>query len=97
MTERQQEILEIKLVERPLKLDDSVYYIFTGLQRSCKLYMFYQYIQGLIKSGKASIEDILYVNFEDERLFSKKAEEINLFFECNRVYLSTFLTADSHY
>ena len=82
ITERQQEILGINLVERPLELEDSLNYIFIGLRRAGKSYLLYQHIQGLIKTGKASIEDILYINFEDERLSSVKAEELNVFLEC---------------
>ena len=74
IAERQQEILGVKLVERPLELEDSANYIFIGLRRAGKSYLLYQHIQGLIKAGKASIEDILYINFEDERLLSIKAE-----------------------
>ena len=84
IVERQQEISDIKLVERPLELEDSVNYIFTGLRRAGKSYMMYQHIQGLIKAGKASIEDILYINFEDERLCLMKVDELNLFLECYR-------------
>ena len=84
ISERQREILDVNLVERPLELEDSVNYIFIGLRRAGKSYLLYQHIQGLINSQKASIEDILYINFEDERLFSIKAEELNLFLECYR-------------
>ena len=84
IAERQQEIPEIKLVERPLELEDSLNYIFIGLRRAGKSYMLYQHIQGLIKEGKATIEDILYINFEDERLSSVNAEELDMFLECYR-------------
>jgi len=84
IVEKQQEILNVKLIERFLDLEDSINYIFIGLRRAGKSYLLYQHIQGLIKSKKASIEDILYINFEDERLFSVKVEELNLFLECYR-------------
>ena len=84
IAERQQEIIDIKLIERPLELEDSANYIFIGLRRAGKSYMLYQHIQGLIKEKKASIEDILYINFEDERLSSMKADMLNLFLECYR-------------
>ena len=84
ISEKQQDILDIRLIERPLELEDSANYIFIGLRRAGKSYLLYQHIQGLIKTGKASIEDILYINFEDERLFSMKAEELNLFLDCYR-------------
>lgn len=80
--EKQNEISSIELIERPLELETNGNYIFVGLRRAGKSYYLYQHIQGLIQSGKAKIEDILYVNFEDERISSIKAEELNLFLEC---------------
>ena len=84
IAEKQQEVLNVKLIERPLELEDSINYIFIGMRRAGKSYLLYQHIQGLIKAKKASIEDILYVNFEDERLFSIKTEDLNLILECYR-------------
>ena len=82
IVERQEEIRNIDLVERPLDLEDGVNYVLVGIRRAGKSYLLYQHIQYLIKSGKASIEDILYVNFEDERFSCLKADELNLFLEC---------------
>jgi len=82
IAEKQKEIMGIELVERPLELEATGNYIFVGLRRAGKSYLMYQHIHSLIKSGQASIEDILYINFEDERISSIKAEELHLFLEC---------------
>ena len=79
--EKQNEILNIELVERPLQLEETANYVFVGLRRAGKSYLLYQHIQKLIKTKQASIEDILYINFEDERISSVKVEELNLFIE----------------
>ena len=79
--EKQNEILNIELVERPLQLEETANYVFVGLRRAGKSYLLYQHIQTLIKTKQASIEDILYINFEDERISSVKVEELNLFIE----------------
>jgi uncharacterized protein len=79
--EKQNEILNIELVERPLELEETANYVFVGLRRAGKSYLLYQHIQTLIKTKQASIEDILYINFEDERISSVKVEELNLFIE----------------
>lgn len=79
--EKQQEIKEVKLIERPIVLEDSCNYIFVGLRRAGKSYLMYQHIQGLIRDNKARIEDILYINFEDERISNIRVEELNLFLE----------------
>ncbi len=42
----------------------------------------YQDIQNLVKSGKATLEDCLYINFEDERISSIEASELGLLLEC---------------
>lgn len=80
--EKQNEIPSIELIERPIELEDTCNYVFVGLRRAGKSYLLFQHIHKLIKSGEASIKDILYINFEDERVSSMKAEELGLFIEC---------------
>ncbi len=82
IAEKQREIRNIELIKRPLNLEDTVNYVFVGIRRAGKSYLLYQHMQHLIKTGQASIEDILYINFEDERLSSIKVGELNLFLEC---------------
>ena len=82
--EKQAEIQALKLINRHIDLEDSVNYIFVGLRRAGKSYLLYQQIKSLIDQKKATIENILYVNFEDERLTSIKAENLNIFLECYR-------------
>ncbi|MDR0865762.1 MAG: ATP-binding protein [Candidatus Symbiothrix sp.] len=78
IAEKQSEIVATKLVRRPLNLESAANYVFVGPRRAGKSYLMYQYIQELVRSGQASIENILYVNFEDERIASIKAEELGL-------------------
>jgi len=80
--EKQEEIRQIELIERPLFLEDTVNYVFVGIRRAGKSFLLYQHIQQLIRARQASIEDILYVNFEDERISMLKAEELHLFLDC---------------
>ncbi len=82
IAEKQNEILGIELIERPLELEAVGNYVFVGLRRAGKSYLLYQHIHSLIKTGQASIDNILYINFEDERISSIKADELNLFLEC---------------
>ena len=42
----------------------------------------YQDIQNLVRLGKVTFEDCLYVNFEDERISSIEASELGLLLEC---------------
>ena len=82
IVEKQEEVRSVELVERPMDLEDTINYVFVGVRRSGKSYLLYQHIQNLIKAGHTCIEDILYINFEDERISSVKPEELNLFLEC---------------
>jgi len=84
ITAKQREILSIELIERRLDIEKSMNYVFVGLRRAGKSYMLYQHIQSLIKTGQASIEDILFVSFEDERLDGLKARELGIFLEAYR-------------
>ena len=78
IAEKQQEIASVELVKRPVELEPAANYVFIGLRRAGKSYMMYQIIQELIKSKKITIEEVLYINFEDERIASIKAEDLGL-------------------
>jgi len=78
IAEKQSEIPDIELIKRPVVLEPTANYVFIGLRRAGKSYLMYQHIQDLIHSGQASATDILYINFEDERIASIKSEELGL-------------------
>ena len=78
IAEKQSEIPDIKLIKRFTNVEPTANYVFIGLRRAGKSYLMYQYIQDLIHSGQASATDILYINFEDERIASIKSEELGL-------------------
>ena len=78
IAEKQAEISMIELVKRPIDLEPAANYVFVGLRRAGKSYQMYQHIQDLIYSKQISIEEVLYVNFEDERIASIKAEALGL-------------------
>lgn len=79
--EKQQEIPQMELMPRKLELEDTCNYVFVGLRRAGKSYLIFQHIQSLLAEGKTQIEDILYINFEDERIASIRSEELNLILE----------------
>ncbi len=81
ITEKQREIAKTVLIKRPLLLESSANYVFVGLRRAGKSYLMYQLIQEFIRSGEKTIEDILYINFEDERIAPIKAEELEFILE----------------
>ncbi|MCD8268649.1 MAG: ATP-binding protein [Parabacteroides sp.] len=82
IAERQREISNIQLVKRPIYFEEQANYVLAGIRRAGKSYQMYQDIQNLIESGKATIEDCLYINFEDERISSISSSELGLLLEC---------------
>lgn len=81
--EAQEIIPKIDLIERDIVLEDNGSYVFVGVRQAGKSYMLYQRMQQLLKSGH-SIEEIVYINFDDERIFGSKAEELDLILQAHR-------------
>lgn len=79
--EKQREIPQMELMRRKIEFEDTCNYVFVGLRRSGKSYLMFQHIQSLLERGLAQIEDILYINFEDERIALIQAEELGLILE----------------
>ena len=67
-----------KLVHRDFLFGDKSNYILVGIRRAGKSYLLYQDIQTRLNKGELSAQDILYINFEDERLSPLKAEELGI-------------------
>ncbi len=78
IAEKQQQIGKTKLLQRAVHFDEHSCYVLVGIRRSGKSYTLYQDMQAKLSAGKATIEDFLYINFEDERLASIKSEELGL-------------------
>lgn len=76
--EKQNAIPNYELIHRNMEFGDNSNYVLIGLRRAGKSYMLYQDIQDRISNGKIAVENILYINFEDERLLSLKAEELGI-------------------
>jgi len=74
--EKQQEIEQLELLSRANLFEEVTSYVLIGIRRAGKSYTLYQDIQRHVASGKNRIQDVLYVNFEDERIASIKSEEL---------------------
>lgn len=77
ISENQEYIGSIPLVECPLDLEDHGNYVFVGVRQTGKSYLLYQRVQQLLAEGKL-LEDIVYVNFDDERLQGMAATDFDL-------------------
>jgi len=74
--ENQRLVSRVSLVDRLITLEKNANYVFLGVRRAGKSYLLYQIIQSLLKEGRGEIRDILFINFEDERLCDTKAQEL---------------------
>ena len=75
--EGQEYIPEIELYRRPIEFEKRGNYVFVGVRQCGKSYMLYQRIQQLLHEGH-DIKEMVYINFDDERLQLMKAEELDL-------------------
>ena len=82
--EKQTEIASVEIIKRKVDLEQALNYVFVGLRRAGKTYLMYQHIQNLIDSKQISMEQVLYINFEDERISTIKAEELGLLLESHK-------------
>ncbi len=76
--EKQAAIPNYQLTHRDFLFGKKSNYILVGLRRAGKSYLLYQDIQDRIASGEISVQDVLFINFEDERLSALKAEELGV-------------------
>lgn len=77
ISENQEYIGSIPLVERPLTLEEHGNYVFVGVRQAGKSYLLFQRMQQIMKTG-TDVEDIVYVNFDDERLKEMTAMDFDL-------------------
>ena len=82
ITERHREVRERQLVERPQMFERKMNYVLVGIRRAGKSCLMVQDMQQRVRSGEISVEDCLYVNFEDERIRYMPATELGLILDC---------------
>lgn len=75
--EGQEFVNEVSLHERPFFFEENGNYVFVGIRQAGKSYLLYQRIQQLIRAGHA-LEEMVYINFDDERLRLMKADDFDL-------------------
>jgi predicted AAA+ superfamily ATPase len=76
IAEYQQKAIEVSLQKRPYNLEDKLNYVFVGLRRVGKSYLMFQQIRHLLDTGH-SPDEILYFNFEDDRITSFSIEDLD--------------------
>lgn len=80
MIDQKEMYLNNPIVKRNYQLEDNVNYCFVGIRRTGKSYMMYQLMKNLQDEG-VSADQIIYVNFEDERLLEMSVDDLNILLE----------------
>ena len=79
----QREMIEnAQIVERQVTFEPKGNYVFVGIRHSGKSYLLYQRIHQLLKSGH-NWDEILFVNFDDERLAEFNTDDFNSLLEAH--------------
>ena len=76
ITEYQQKAVEVSFQERSCKIENNLNYVFVGLRRVGKSYLMFRQIRHLLDAGHSK-EEILYFNFEDDRIASLETEDLD--------------------
>ena len=80
MIDQKDMYLNNTIIKRDYHLEDNVNYCFVGIRRTGKSYIMYQQIKNLQDKG-VPLSQIVYVNFEDERLLEMSASDLNVLLE----------------
>ncbi len=77
--ENQNYISSLKLIQRDYSIEKNANYVFVGARRAGKSFLMYKIAQDIMKSHKK--ENILFINFEDERFLEFTAADFNTIIE----------------
>lgn len=81
ISEYQAYVAQVKLVPRDVAFMEGQNYVFVGLRHAGKSYLMFQRIAQLIAQGHKR-EEILYFNFEDDRIDSLELSDLDLIKTC---------------
>lgn len=75
--EGQAEIQNIELYQRHFRFEEQGRYVLVGIRQAGKSYLLYQRAKQYLQE-EHSIKEIVYINFDDERLYGMKVEDFDL-------------------
>lgn len=75
--EGQEDIKNVTLYSRPFEFEENGRYVLVGVRQAGKSYMLYQRAKQFMKDGHL-LEELVYINFDDERLLGMEAAELDL-------------------
>lgn len=80
IADNQLEVPKYKVIPREFKFEEFGNYVFVGIRRAGKSFLLYQRMQQLLSQG-IGWDEMLYINFEDERLVGMCVNDLNLLLE----------------
>ena len=86
--ENQELVEQIELVERHFFFEPHGNYVLVGVRQAGKSYLLYQRMKQLIAKGH-QMEELVYINFDDERIANIKTEEMDLIIQAHQALSST--------
>ena len=78
--DNQSEVPKYQIIPRDFVFEDFGNYVFVGIRRAGKTFLLYQRMQQLLAQG-LQWDEMLYINFEDERLNAMTVADLNLLLE----------------
>ncbi len=75
----QERLIKLSVIKRKIDIEKKVNYVITGPRRAGKTYLLYQIIQSNFNAD--TINKVLYINFEDERLLELDYHKLQLIIE----------------
>ena len=81
IAEYQQYVAGVKLIPRQVAFIDGLNYVLVGLRHAGKSYLMYQRIAELLSQGHQQ-DEVLYFNFEDDRIDSLDITDLDLIKTC---------------
>ena len=80
LASNQREVENFKIIPRTLPADEFSCYVFVGVRRAGKSFLLYQKMQQMLSSGR-KWNEMLYLNFEDDRLAQFEVSDFSLILE----------------
>lgn len=80
IADNQLEVPKHKVIPRDFSFEEFGNYVFVGIRRAGKSFLLYQRMQQLLSQG-VGWDEMLYINFEDERLVGMCVNDLNLLLE----------------
>lgn len=81
--ENQELVDRIQLVRRHFSFEPRGNYVFVGVRQAGKSFLLFQRMKELLAEGH-QLEEMVYINFDDERIAKMQAEELDLILQAHR-------------